>query len=94
MHINRNDDRKFHQFSIEILFVLSTKRSIIGVDLNLLYAHRNGNAECNSGTQALINSLVWENGFTQVVDRPTRGDALLYVYPVRPESSFTASSIV
>jgi hypothetical protein len=37
--------------------------------------------------------LVWENGFTQVVDGPTRGDALLDVYLVRPESSFTASSI-
>jgi len=74
----------------------STKRSIIerGGDLNLLYADWNGNAGCNSGTRAFINSLVWENGFTQVVDSPTRGDALLDVYLVRPESSFTASSIV
>jgi len=34
------------------------------------------------------------NVLTQVVDSPTRGDALLDVYLVRPESSFTASSIV
>jgi len=27
----------------------------------------------NSGTQALINSLVWENGYSQVIDGPTRG---------------------
>ena len=37
----------------------STKCSIIGGDLNLPYAYRNGNAGGNSGTQALINSLVW-----------------------------------
>jgi hypothetical protein len=48
----------------------------------------------NSGTQALINSLVWGNGYSQVVDIPTRGDAFLDVYLVQPESSFTSSSIV
>jgi len=48
----------------------------------------------NSGTQALINSLVWENGYSQVVDIPTQGDAFLDVYLVQPESSFTSSSIV
>jgi len=49
----------------------STKRSIIGGDLNLPYADWNGNAGGNSGTQALINSLVWENGYSHVIDRPT-----------------------
>jgi hypothetical protein len=72
----------------------STKRSIIGGDLNLPYADWNGSAGCNSGTQAFINSLVWENGFTQVVDSPTRGDALLDVYLVRRESSVSSSSTV
>ena len=48
----------------------------------------------NSGTQALINSLVWENGYSQVVDSPTRGDTLLDVYLVQPESSFTSSNTV
>jgi hypothetical protein len=72
----------------------TTKRSIIGGDLNLPYADWNGNVGGNSGTQALINSLVWENGYSQVIDSPTRGDALLDVYLVRPESSVTSSSIV
>jgi len=72
----------------------STKRSNNGGDTNLPYADWNGNAGCNSGTQAFINSLVWENGFTQAVDSPNRGDALLDVYLFRPESSFTASSKV
>jgi len=62
--------------------------------LNLPYADWNGNTGCNIGTQAFINSWVWENGFTQVVDSPTRGAALLDVYLARPEVSFTASSIV
>jgi len=38
--------------------------------------------------------LVWENGFSQVIESPTRGDAIFDVYLVRPESSFTSSSIV
>ena len=41
-----------------------------------------------------INSLVWENGYSQVIDSPTRGGALLDAYLVRPESSVTSSSIV
>ena len=41
-----------------------------------------------------MNNLVWENGFSQVIESPTRGDAILDVYLVRPESSFTSSSIV
>jgi len=72
----------------------STKRSIIGGDLNLPYADWNGNAGGNSGTQAHINSLVRENGYSQVIDSPIRGDALLDVYWVRPESSFASSGIV
>jgi hypothetical protein len=62
--------------------------------LKLPFVYWNGNACCNNGTQAFINSLVWENGFTQVIDSPARGDALLDVYLVRPESSFNASNIV
>ena len=72
----------------------STKNSIIGGDLNLPYTDWNGNAGGNSGAQALINSLVLENGYSQVVDSQTRGVALLDVYLVWPESSFTYSSIV
>jgi hypothetical protein len=72
----------------------STKRSIIGGDLNLPYADWNGNAGGNSVTQAFINCLVWENGYSQVIDSQTRGDALLDVYLVRPDSSVNSSSIV
>ena len=72
----------------------ATKRSIIGGDLNLLCADCNGNAGCNSGTQVFIKCFVWENGFTRIVDSPTRGDALMDVDIVRPESSLTSSSIV
>jgi hypothetical protein len=38
----------------------STKRSIIGGDLNILYADWNGHVCGSNETQALINSLVWE----------------------------------
>jgi hypothetical protein len=72
----------------------STKRGIIGGDLNLPYEDWNGNAGGNSRTQALINSSVWENEYSQVIDSPTLGDALLHVYLVRPENSVTSSGIV
>ena len=38
--------------------------------------------------------MIWENGYSQVTDSPTRGDALLDVYLVRSEISVTSSSIV
>jgi hypothetical protein len=77
-------------------FGKSTKRSIIGEDLNLPSVEWNGNTECSSGRKAFVNTsrLVWENGYTQVVDSPTRADALLDVYLVRPDISFTSCSLV
>jgi len=72
----------------------TTKRSIIGGDLNLPYEDWNGHAENCRGTQVFLNRLVWENGYTQVINSPTRGDALLDVYLVRPESAFTSGSNV
>jgi len=54
----------------------STKPSIIGGDLNLPYADWIRNAVGNSGSQALMNNLVWENGYSQAIDSRTRGDAL------------------
>jgi hypothetical protein len=51
------------------------KCSIIGCDLNLLYADWNGQVEKSRGTSVLLNRLVWENSYTQVVNSPTRGDA-------------------
>ena len=69
----------------------STKRSIIGGDLNLPHIDWKGSAVGNSGTQALINSLVWENSYSQVIDGPTGRDGLLNVYLFPPESSVTSS---
>jgi len=43
-------------------------------------------------TQILLNRLVWENGYTELVNSPTREDALLDVFLVGPESAFTICS--
>jgi hypothetical protein len=40
------------------------------------------------------NSLVWENGYRQVINSPTRGEALVDVYFVRPGNSVTSSGTV
>jgi hypothetical protein len=50
----------------------TAKRSIIGGDLNLPYADRNGHAEVSRGPQTSLNTLVWESGYTQGVNGPTR----------------------
>jgi hypothetical protein len=72
----------------------TTKISIIGGDLNLPYADWNGHVEKCRGAQVFLNRLVWENGYTQIVNSPTRGDALLVVYLFRPEGAFTSCSNV
>ena len=74
--------------------VRTTKRSIAGGDLNLPYADSNGRAEKSRGTEVFLNRLVWENGYTQVVNSPTQRDALLDVYLIRPQSAFTSCSNV
>jgi hypothetical protein len=56
------------------------KQCIIGGDLNLPQVDWKGVAEGTSVTQAFINRLVWDNGYTQAVDKLTRGDSLLDVY--------------
>jgi hypothetical protein len=71
-----------------------TKRSIIGGDLNLPQANWKGDAEKMSGFQANVNNLVWDNGYTQVVSGPTRGDALLDIYLLRQVSSLISCTIV
>jgi hypothetical protein len=68
----------------------SIKCSIIAGDLNLPYVDWKGIA---SRGQPFINRLVLENGYGQVVKRPTRGHALLDVYLVRPESLLASCSI-
>jgi hypothetical protein len=70
------------------------KRSIIGGDLNLPQADWNGDAVKISGLQAFVNSLVWDNGYSQVVSGPTRGDALLDIYLLRPDNLLISCNIV
>ena len=48
--------------------------------MNLPHVDWRGVAEGTSVIQTFINRLVWENGFTQVVDKPIRADSLLDVY--------------
>ena len=72
----------------------STKHSNIGGDLNLLQVDWKGIAEGASVAQAFINRLVRDNGYTQVVGTPTRGDALPDVYLIRPESSLISCDMV
>jgi hypothetical protein len=55
------------------------KWSVIGGDLNSLQVDWKGIAEGTSVTQGFINRLAWENGYTQMVGKPTRGDSLLDV---------------
>ena len=71
-----------------------TKRNIIGGDLNLSQADWKWDAGNASGFQACGNYLVWDNGYTQVVSSPTRGDALLDIYLLRPECSLISSNIL
>jgi len=72
----------------------SIKRSIIGGDLNLPQVNWKGIADSSSAAQTFINRLVWDNGYTQIVDKPTRGDSLLDVYLVRPDSTLTSCDTV
>ncbi len=72
----------------------STKRSIISGDLNLSQADWRVDAEKASGFQAFVNNLVWDNGYTQVVSGPTRGDELLDIYLLRPESLLISRNIL
>ena len=53
-----------------------------------------GDVEKASRFQVFVNNLVWDNGYTQVVSGPTRGDALLDIYLLRPESSLTSCNIL
>jgi hypothetical protein len=70
------------------------KPSIIGGDLNLPHVDWKGVAEGTSVTEAFINRLVWDNGYTQVVGKLTRGDSLLDVYLIRPESALISCCTV
>jgi hypothetical protein len=69
------------------------KQSIIG-DLNLPQVDWKGVAEGMRGTQAYMDRFLWDNGYTQVVEKPTRGDSLLDVHLVRPESELISCDTV
>jgi hypothetical protein len=71
-----------------------TKRTIIDGGLNLAQAEWKGDAENASGFQAIFNKIFRDNGFTQRVSGPTRGDALLDIYYPRPEDSFISFNIL
>ena len=62
--------------------------------MNLPQADWKGGAEGGSGFQVMVNSLVCDNGYTQEVSGLTRGDALLYIYLLRPESSLISCNIL
>ena len=51
----------------------SAKRSIIGGDFNLPQVDWNGKADAKNVTQVPINYLVFENGFSQVMEANTGG---------------------
>jgi hypothetical protein len=57
------------------------KQIIVGGDLNLPQSGWKMDAEKARGFQAIVNNLVWDNGYTQLVSDPTRGDALLDILP-------------
>jgi hypothetical protein len=72
----------------------SMKRSIIGGNLSLPQIDWKGTTEGTSVTQAFINRLVWDNGYTQVVRKLTRGGSLLDIYLVRPERALISCGTV
>ena len=57
---------------MRILERLIVRTGIIGGDLNLPRVDWNVNAECNNPTQALVNRLIWDNGYSQAADSPSR----------------------
>jgi hypothetical protein len=62
--------------------------------LNLPQAAWKGDAEKASGFQAIVNRLVWDYGYTQVVSGPKRGDALLDIFLLRPEGWLISCNIL
>ena len=48
----------------------------------------------SSGFQAIENNLLRDNGYTQVVSDPTRGDALLAIYLLKLESMLISCNML
>jgi hypothetical protein len=51
-------------------------------------------AEKANGFQAMVNNVVWDNGYTRKVSGPRGGDSLLYIYLLRLESSLMSCNIL
>ena len=62
--------------------------------MNLSQADWEGDAEKASGFQACVNNSVLDNGYTQVVNDPTRGDSLLDISLLRPECLLISCNIL
>ncbi|KAJ4447453.1 hypothetical protein ANN_09460 [Periplaneta americana] len=71
--------------------VSEDRNVVIAGDLNLPKINWNGISGTNSDAQTLVNELIWRKDFTQVVNGPTRDNALLDVYLLRPVSLFVNS---
>ena len=69
------------------------RRIIIGGDLNLHHANWAGDGGKENGFQMLVNKLIWENGYTQVVSEHTRGDALLDIYLLKPGNALISCNV-
>ncbi len=66
---------------------------VIAGDLNVPEANWKG-AVSEAKVQQLVNRLVGEGGLAQVVDRPTRQEALLDVYLIRPQELFLSCDVI
>jgi len=70
-----------------------TMRIVIDGDLNLSQAEWKGEVEKATGFLAMVNNLVWDNGYTQEISGPRRGVALLDIHPLRPERSLISCNM-
>ena len=73
--------------------LLHTERTV-DCDLNLPQADLKGDAEKASRFQAFVNNLFCDNGYNQALSGPTRGEALLDIYPLKPEISLISCNIL
>lgn len=65
---------------------------LLAGDLNLPDANWKGEV-CDRKLQTRVNRLVWEQGLTQVVDKPTRQGAILDIFLVYPAEMFLSCEV-
>jgi hypothetical protein len=61
--------------------------------LNLTQVEWKGDMEKVNRFQVIVNSLVWDNGYTRAVTGPTRGDMLLDMHLLGPENTLISCNI-